>query len=70
MHKAVEVHISEDGHLLKGILDEEMMAEDEKLFQDLWKRYFKALSIKERYNPRLQRQHMPRRFWKYLTEKQ
>lgn len=70
MREAVEVRITEDGHLIKGILDEKMMAEDEKLFQELWKRYFKALSIKERYNPRLQRQNMPRRFWKYLTEKQ
>ncbi|MDD3778627.1 MAG: DUF4130 domain-containing protein, partial [Proteiniphilum sp.] len=56
--------------LLGGKLDEEMMAADEKLFQELWKGYFKAMTIKERINPRLQRQHMPKRFWKYLTEKQ
>ncbi|MDR3194219.1 MAG: TIGR03915 family putative DNA repair protein [Tannerella sp.] len=56
--------------LLSGRLDEAMMAEDEKLFQDLWKGYFTALTIKERLNPRLQRQHMPVRFWQDLTEKQ
>lgn len=61
---------SEGSHLLTGKLDENMMAEDEKLFQQLWKNYFNALTIKERINPKLQRQHMPKRFWKYLTEKQ
>lgn len=60
----------ESSHLLTGKLDENLMAEDEKLFQELWKGYFKALTIKERLNLKLQRQHMPKRFWKYLTEKQ
>jgi probable DNA metabolism protein len=46
------------------------MAEDEQLFQKLWKAYFKSLTIKERINPKLQRQHLPKRYWKYLTEKQ
>ena len=46
------------------------MAEDEKLFQELWHGYFKAMFIKERINLRKQRQDMPVRFWQYLTEKQ
>lgn len=53
-----------------GKLDETLMAADEKLFQDLWRGYFKAMTIKERINPRLHRQHLPQRYWKYLTEKQ
>jgi probable DNA metabolism protein len=53
-----------------GKLDESLMAADEKLFQDLWRGYFKAMTIKERINPRLHRQHLPQRYWKYLTEKQ
>lgn len=65
-----EITLADDTHLLSGKLDAKLMAEDEKLFQDLWKGYFKAMTIKERLNPSLQRQHMPRRFWKYLTEKQ
>lgn len=65
-----EITLDDDSHLLGGKLDEKLMAEDEKLFQDLWKGYFKALTIKERINLRKQRQDMPRRFWKYLTEKQ
>ncbi|MCD8071858.1 MAG: TIGR03915 family putative DNA repair protein [Alistipes sp.] len=70
LQKVTEVTLEDDGHLLDGKLDPALMAEDEKYFQALWQNYFKALSIKERVNPRLQRQHMPRRFWKYLTEKQ
>ncbi len=54
----------------EGKLNEQLMAEDEQLFQKLWKAYFKSLTIKERINPKLQRQHLPKRYWKYLTEKQ
>jgi len=58
-----------ESHLLSGFLKDELMAEDEQLFQQLWKQYFQAISIKERRNPKLHRQNMPVRFWKYLTEK-
>ena len=61
---------SREGHLVTGMLDESLMDKDEKLFQQLWKTYFKAICIKERMNPRKHRQDMPVRYWKYLTEKQ
>ena len=48
---------------------EELMDADEKLFQQMWKTYFKSIAIKERLNPKLHRQHMPARFWKYMPEK-
>lgn len=70
LEKAVEVTMEEDAHLLDGKLSEELLDRDEKLFQQMWKSYFKAMTIKERINPKLHRQHMPQRFWKYLTEKQ
>ena len=54
----------------EGKLDENLMAEDEKLYQELWKGYFKSMTIKERINLKLHRQHLPKRYWKYLTEKQ
>ncbi|AVM56660.1 DNA metabolism protein [Bacteroides heparinolyticus] len=57
-------------HLVTGMLDESLMDKDEKLFQSLWKAYFKAICIKERLNPKKHRQDMPVRYWKYLTEKQ
>jgi probable DNA metabolism protein len=57
-------------HPVTGKLDESALAPDEKLFQNLWKLYFKEIEIKERHNPKLHRQLMPKRFWKYLPEKQ
>lgn len=70
LNSTIEITLDNDDHLLSGKLDESLMAEDEKIFQELWKSYFKSMTIKERINPKLQRQHMPKRFWKYLTEKQ
>lgn len=70
LREAKEVTLQDDKHLLSGKLNDALMAEDEKFFQQLWKSYFSALTIKERLNLKLQRQHMPKRFWKYLTEKQ
>ncbi len=43
---------------------------EEVRFQDLWKNYYKHIAIKERYNPKLQKGFIPKRYWKNLTEKQ
>jgi len=47
---------------------ENMYSKNEYFFQEIWKTYHKHLSIKERYNPNLQKQLMPKRYWKDLTE--
>lgn len=57
-------------HLVTGKLNESMMDKDEKLFQQLWRSYFKAICIKQRWNPKKHRKDLPFRYWKYLTEKQ
>jgi len=41
----------------------------ERLFQTLWQRYYAAANIQSRNNPRLHRRQLPRRYWRYLTEK-
>jgi probable DNA metabolism protein len=69
LQTASEVSFDSDEHFPDGRLDEALMAPDEQLFQQMWKEYTRSLSIRERLNPRLQRQHMPRRFWKYMPEK-
>ena len=70
LKEATEVRFEEkEAHLLSGLLGEELMDVDEKLFQQMWKTYFKSIAIKERLNPKLHRQHMPARFWKYMPEK-
>ena len=55
--------------LSNGKLDAELLSENDQLFQYLWRTYFKAICIKERMNPRKQLQDMPRRYWRYMTEK-
>lgn len=42
--------------------------EQEKVYQSAWKKYFEKIAIKERKNTRLQKQCMPSRYWKHLTE--
>lgn len=56
-------------YLDTGILADDILDKDEKLFQHLWKSYFNSICIRERLNPRKQQKDMPLRFWKYLTEK-
>jgi probable DNA metabolism protein len=43
---------------------------DEQVCQMLWKRYYDAINIRHRHNPRLHVRQLPRRFWQYLPEKQ
>lgn len=64
-----EVFMEEDAHLVEGRLGADIVAGDEVLFQQAWRGYLGALTIRERLNPRLQRQHMPRRFWNYMNER-
>jgi probable DNA metabolism protein len=53
-------------------LNEETGVYDEKenLYQELWKQYFDSINIKARKNMKLHIQHVPKRYWKYLVEKQ
>ena len=55
--------------LSNGKMDADVLSDNDKLFQDLWRTYFKAICIKERMNPKKQLNDMPRRYWKYMTEK-
>lgn len=47
----------------------EIVDEDEVFFQNLWQRYFNSVNIASRKNTKLHLQHMPKRYWKNLTEK-
>lgn len=47
----------------------EIFHDGEMLYQELWKDYFKHVNIPARKNIKLHLQHVPRRYWKYLTEK-
>ena len=69
LHTAREVTLADDA-ALRSRLSPDLLAADEERFQDLWRAYFRSLTIRERLNPRKQRQDMPVRFWPHLTEMQ
>ena len=43
---------------------------EELKYQQLWKSYFKSTNIPARKNMKLHLRHVPKRYWRYLTEKQ
>lgn len=43
--------------------------EEEKFFQDLWVKFYDTIFIKERANKKLMISNMPKKYWKYLPEK-
>jgi len=43
--------------------------EDEGLYQHLWQNYFNSVNIASRKNTKLHLRHIPKRYWKHLTEK-
>lgn len=53
-----------DRSVIKSITDEK-----EELYQTLWQQYFSSVNIAARKNMKLHIQHMPKRYWRWLTEK-
>jgi probable DNA metabolism protein len=53
---------------LKSIRNNETVSEE--LCQNLWQRYYAAVNIPQRDNPKLHLRQLPRRYWRYLPEKQ
>jgi len=51
--------VSEQGYMKKNEADE---------WEELWKHYHKTINNEDRHNPKLQKQLMPQRYWKYLPE--
>lgn len=51
------------------LIDTVKLADDEDQFQLMWRRYFDAMAIENRLNPKLQQHFMPKRYWKHLVEK-
>ena len=66
-----EVHFfTPDSSQLQNFRNSEQFHhEEEKKYQTLWQRYFVKTGIPERKNMKLHIQWVPKRYWKYLTEK-
>jgi len=54
----------------RGEVSATVLDEREPLFKILWQAYFDHVNIPERKNVKLHQRQMPRRYWKYLSEKQ
>lgn len=64
LHSVSEMEISGDGEA-SGLA----LHAGEEQFAVLWKDYFSSTNIKARKNMKLHLRHVPRRYWKLLTEK-
>ncbi|MGE5422294.1 MAG: TIGR03915 family putative DNA repair protein, partial [Ignavibacteriales bacterium] len=42
--------------------------EKEKYFRELWQLFYDAIEVEGRHNPRCRMSHMPKRYWKHMTE--
>ncbi|MEJ7914332.1 MAG: TIGR03915 family putative DNA repair protein [Chitinophagaceae bacterium] len=64
-----EVRLQFTAESAKGTDVTAVYGEGEEMYQQLWQQYFKSVNIAARKNTKLHIQHMPKRYWKYLTEK-
>lgn len=48
-------------------LEKELSEREEKM-EELWKNFYKTISIKERTNSRCRMNFMPKKYWKYIIE--
>ena len=53
-----------------GQINKAIYSPEEHRFQQLWKTYFDSVNIAERKNTKLHIRHVPKRYWKLLSEKQ
>lgn len=74
LNSVQEVHLSSEQN--KSMIEQAQLTDtsitldaQEALYDQLWKDYFKSTNIVERRNIKLHLQHVPKRYWKYLTEK-
>jgi len=42
--------------------------EQEQSFRELWRIFYDAIEVQGRHNPQCRMSHMPKRYWKYMTE--
>jgi len=66
-----EVHyfMPEEAQLPAFRNSENLHHDEEKAYQKMWQRYFVKTGIEARKNMKLHIQWVPKRYWKYLTEK-
>lgn len=65
-----EIQITESQvNQITGKVNKELLADNEMDFQELWHDYYQSTTIRERTNLKVHKQFLPKRFWKFLPEK-
>jgi len=70
LERVEEIEFNFENNFNPTETSELIFAPEEMEFQKLWKNYFKSTNIKSRKNMKLHIRHVPKRYWKYLSEKQ
>jgi probable DNA metabolism protein len=70
LEKVEEIYLNDEDQKKMINSKNELSSEKEELYADLWVNYFKSTNIVARKNMKLHTRHVPKRYWKYLTEKQ
>lgn len=70
IQNVTEVKIDFTENINDALARQHIYDEQEDIYQSLWQTYFDNVNIKARKNMKLHIQHMPKRYWKYLVEKQ
>lgn len=53
-----------------GKIRSDVLEDHEELYETLWKNYYRATTTEQRRNMKLHMQYLPKKFWKYLPEKE
>ncbi|NJW52321.1 TIGR03915 family putative DNA repair protein [Salinimicrobium oceani] len=69
LHEVVYITLDIDPAIGISGAPEAYFHTSEVAFQQLWAQYFTSTNIVSRANKKLHVQHLPRRYWKYLSEK-
>lgn len=70
LHKVAEITLEQAPEMKSNSLSEDLLHDKEQLYGLLWNDYFKSTNIPARKNMKLHIRHVPKRYWKYLSEKQ
>jgi len=70
LEKVEEIVLEQTPEMKSNSLSEDLLHDKEQLYGLLWNDYFKSTNIPARKNMKLHIRHVPKRYWKYLSEKQ
>jgi probable DNA metabolism protein len=60
--------VAPDGKETSPSAGEDRSPAPQDRFEAMWRRYFQAMAIEERFDPKLQRNHLPKKHWRHLVE--